>query len=417
MKNHDNSDFNVRVNHDSAGLVEARGFKVAGVHCDVRGKGDGRLDLALIASETPCTAAGVFTQNDVKAAPVLLCQEILTSETHRAVVANSGNANACTGDQGRADANEMAALAAEKLGIDAGEVYVCSTGRIGRALPMDNIRKGVVEAASQISDTPEQSLRAAEAILTSDTCPKTVSACFAWGGQTVTVAGMAKGAGMIRPDMATMLAFIVTDARVSKILLQQILSEANTRSLNAITVDGDMSTNDTVLLLANGASGVTVDGFDAELLALFREAVQEVCDMLAEKIVGDGERVTKFVTVTVSGAHSKADAERVARAIGDSLLVKTSWFGSDPNWGRLLSAAGAARVGLNESVVDLYYNETPVLLSGQAQEQHAAAWKEIVSGRSFKIYLNLNLGNEPEQGFVLRSTDLSTGYVDFNKAE
>ncbi|MBC2596440.1 bifunctional glutamate N-acetyltransferase/amino-acid acetyltransferase ArgJ [Ruficoccus amylovorans] len=405
----------VTLTDDSPGLGDVPGFQLAGVHCDVRGTGNKRLDLALIFSEQPAVAAGVFTTNDVKAAPVRHCQAILAGrDDFRAIVANSGNANACTGAQGMADCEEMAAEAARGLGISADQVFVCSTGRIGRSLPMDKIRSGIAEAAAGLSSDSGHSLNAAWAILTSDTKPKTVTAKFEVGGQTVTVSGMAKGAGMIEPNMATMLAFVGTDAEISRAGLQAALAAAVRSSFNSITVDGDMSTNDTVLVLANGQSGVSVEDTGSEAGEAFREALGQVCRKLAEKIVGDGERITKVVMVNVSGAPDNTAAEKVARAVGNSLLVKTSWFGNDPNWGRLLDAAGYARVGLVEERLDMHYDDIPVILAGTPQHDNLPQWKQAVSKKHFSISINLNIG---QGAYSLLSTDLSEGYVDFNKSE
>lgn len=410
----------------SSGISDVPGFQCAGVACDVRGKGDSRLDLALVFSKAPCTAAGVFTTNDIKAAPVVLGQALLADhETFHGFVINSGNANACTGKQGMVDAKVMLEKAEAVCGAPAQSFFVCSTGRIGRVLPMENILRGIDEAATVLDDSATQSQAAADAILTSDTRSKTATAQFVWEGKTITVAGMAKGAGMIEPNMATMLAFIATDAKINNALLAASLQSANATSFNAITVDGDMSTNDTVLFLANGESGIEITEQNVELAELFSEAVKVVCKDLALKIAGDGERITKLVQVIVEGAKDTSSAEKVARAIGNSLLVKTSWYGSDPNWGRLLDAAGYARVGIVEEKVDLAYvpgiptsetfqNAVPALIKGQPQDDNLPKWKEIVLEKEFTIHLNLNLG--PEK-FVLYSTDLSEGYVDFNKSE
>ncbi len=405
----------VTLTDDSPGLADVPGFQLAGVHCDVRENGKQRLDLAVIFSEKPAVGAGVFTTNDVKAAPVRHCQQILAAgESFTAIVANSGNANACTGAQGLADCATMAAETAKRLEVPAEQVFVCSTGRIGRGLPMEKIKAGIAEAVENLAADDEHSKNAAWAILTSDTKPKTVTVRFTVGGQTVTVSGMAKGAGMIEPNMATMLAFVATDAKISKTALQTALAGANRSSFNSITVDGDMSTNDTVLVLANGMSGVDVSDAVSEAGAAFREALGQVCRKLAEKIVGDGERVTKMVTVNVAGAPDTAAAEKVARAIGNSLLVKTSWFGNDPNWGRLLDAAGYARVGLVEEKLDLHYDDIPVIISGLPLHENLSQWKQAVAKKAFAITLNLNLGTG---AYSLLSTDLSEGYVNFNKSE
>ncbi len=405
----------IKVADDGPGIGEVPGFRASGVHCDVRCTGNPRLDLALIFSEKPAVAAGVFTTNDVKAAPVRFDQRILDGgENFHAIVANSGNANACTGEQGMCDTEAMAAQAAQLLGVEAAQVFVCSTGRIGRALPMDKISNGINGAVKALAATKEQSLNAAWAILTSDTRPKAVTATFEVDGKAVTVSGIGKGAGMIEPNMATMLAFVATDALVSKKSLQAALSDANAESFNAITVDGDMSTNDTVLVLANGESGVNVEDAATGAGQAFRSALKAVCQKLAEKIVGDGERVTKFVTIKVEGAPDDAAAQRVARAVGNSLLVKTSWYGNDPNWGRVLDAAGYARVGLVEAKLDMHYDDIPVISAGTPLHDNLPQWKLAVAKKRFSITLNLNLGSG---AFMLHSADLSEGYVDFNKSE
>ncbi|MFM9167811.1 MAG: bifunctional ornithine acetyltransferase/N-acetylglutamate synthase, partial [Verrucomicrobiota bacterium] len=305
---------------DSPGLSDVPGFRVGAAACDIRNKANGRLDLALVVADRPCAAAGVFTTNDVKAAPVRLCQRLLASGGGvRGIVGNSGNANACTSVQGDADAAETARLAAAALGAPSHVLLVCSTGRIGELLPMAKVAAGVAQAAGRLSRDSSEGRRAAEAILTSDTRPKTCTARFVHGGRTVTVSGIAKGAGMIEPNMATMLAFVCTDAEAAPAFLKEALRAASDGSFNCVSVDGDMSTNDTVLLLASGASGVKVgpEGNPAAT-ALFREALGRVCFALAEKIVGDGEKITKVVSVENQGARSRADAETIARAIGNS---------------------------------------------------------------------------------------------------
>lgn len=410
------SDVSIRLNSNSNGLSDVAGFALAGIGCDIRRKGDlSRRDVALVYSVRPCTAAAVFTTNDVKAAPVRYGQQLLAGAgPFHGIVANSGNANACTGVEGEANTLEMARAAEQACGAPEGSFFVGSTGRIGRQLPMPQLLEGIAAAGKALAPSVEQSLNAAWAILTSDTRPKVVTAEFDWQGKTITVAGMGKGAGMIEPNMATMLAFIATDASVPQAVLQQALSYANARSFNTITIDGDMSTNDTVVVLANGASGVAIASEADAAFALLRDALHQVCLTLAEKMVGDGERVTKFVRVQISGAPSDATAEKVARAIGNSLLVKTSWYGSDPNWGRLLDAAGYARVGLVESRLDLDYDDIPVIRQGEPQEANLPQWKVAVAKKHFAIHLNLNLG---QGAFTLLSADLSEGYVDFNKSE
>ena len=405
----------VKLLEKSNGIADCPGFKTAGIACDVRELDDKeRLDLAMVVADEPCPAAGVFTLNDVCAAPVLLCKEILEKSGNKIAgfVANSGNANAATGAQGMTDAKEMGTSAQLDSGLGA-PFLICSTGRIGRKLPMDRIKGGIESAAKLLSESAQASLKAADAILTSDTRRKVATAQFEFKGKTVTVSGMAKGAGMIEPNMATMLAFLTTDAGGDTQLLKNVLTEATNKTFNCISIDGDMSTNDTVLLLANGKSGVA-PASSPELLAAFSDAVFQVCDVLAEKIVGDGEKVTKLIELIVEGCTSEADAEKVARAVGNSLLVKTSWYGSDPNWGRLADAAGYARVGLKEERFDIHYNEVPALIKGVPQDENLDQLKEIAARNRFRITLNLDQGNAT---YRLLTSDLSEAYVDFNKSE
>jgi glutamate N-acetyltransferase/amino-acid N-acetyltransferase len=405
------------VTPDTAGITDVPGFEAAGVACDIRQKNDlKRLDLALVYSLRPCTAAGAFTKNLLKAAPVLLDQKHLADGgPYHGIVANSGNANACTGAEGLRDALAMAQRAASALNQKPAAFLVCSTGRIGQPMPMDRVVKGIERAVSDKGRTPAHGRKAAEAVLTSDTRPKTVTVTFVYDGKKHTVAGFAKGAGMIQPNMATMLAFLATDFSVPRSFLQKTLSEAVTGTFNCITVDGDMSTNDTVLLLANGHSGVSVgDKSPRELRVLFAEAVWKACEVLADKIVSDGEKITRVVEVKVSGAASAADAEKVARAIGNSLLVKSSWYGGDPNWGRLADAAGYAGAKLVEAKLDILYNDTPAMTAGRPHPELKPKWKEIVKARRFTVTLNLHLGKAT---FRLLATDLTEGYVSYNKSE
>jgi glutamate N-acetyltransferase / amino-acid N-acetyltransferase len=312
------------------------GFTLAGTHCGL--KPNGKDDIALLVSDRPCRAAGVFTTNRVKAAPVLYDQAILArpDAAIRAVIANTGSANACTGAPGLENARATAAQVAEMIGCAPEDVLALSTGVIGLPLPMDAIRRGVSALGGMLRAAGWAS--AAAAIMTTDTRPKLAS--VRQGGYTIT--GIAKGAGMIAPNMATMLAVIATDANVPRDLLGRALAAATENSFNRIVVDGDMSTNDTVLVLANGASGVAVTD-----KAAFTAALADVCAQLAQAIVRDGEGATKFVTVHVTGAADEAQAVTVARSIATSALVKTAFYGADPNWGRILCAAGYAGVDLD----------------------------------------------------------------------
>ncbi len=397
-----------------AGLADVPGFLNAGVAADFRRKGDGRLDLALLFSPTPCTAAGVFTTNQVVAAPVKYCRQVLEQcDTVHGIIANSGNANACTGEQGMQDAVRMGEEAARLLKVPQGSILVCSTGRIGEPLSQNALQIGIPAVVQALSADNQAGAAASSAILTSDTRPKTVTV-RSQAVNPITVSGIAKGAGMIEPAMATMLAFLGTNAAVPAALLQKILSDSLKQSFNAITVDGDRSTNDTVLLLANGSSGVVIDSESHPLYPVFKDMVQEACTNLALKIVGDGEKISHVVTLEIEGADSEQDAFLVARSIGNSLLVKSSWCGGDPNWGRLISSAGASPARVVEEKLDLYYNEVPALLQGQPLVENKPLWKKEVANREFSIRLNLNLGSGRCRFYA---TDLTEAYVNFNKSE
>jgi glutamate N-acetyltransferase/amino-acid N-acetyltransferase len=398
------------------GLTEPRGFFCSGVHCDVKEKKDGKLDLGIVYSKKPCSAAGVFTTNDVKAAPVTYSQELLADQSAKfhGIVANSGNANACTGDQGYSDSTKMASEVARHLNLHSKEILVCSTGRIGVPLPMSRITIGIRDATEDVRQELDGARAFQEAILTSDTCTKSCSAKFETPTGEVTVGGVVKGAGMIEPNMATMLAFLTTDANASNSFLQGVLEQAVNRSFNRITIDGDMSTNDSVLFLANGNSGVKLEKESGSVTNRFTQAVEAVCSCLARKCVSDGEKVTKFVRVKVKGAPDHQSAEKVARCVANSLLVKTSWFGSDPNWGRIVDAAGYARVGLDINRLDMHYDDVPALSKGEPVQENKDRWKGVVSAKDFSISLDLNLGNGESE---IWSNDLSEEYVNFNKSE
>ncbi len=408
--------YKINVIEDVAGITFVQGFKVGAAACDIRNKNDfNRLDTAVIVSDTLATGAGVFTTNDVKAAPVLTDIANLERSTKiRAIVANSGNANACTGTRGMDDAHLTCKFLAEKLGVEEKQILVCSTGRIGEFMPMEKLFSGINSALETMSYGDGTARDAANAILTSDTRSKTVAVEVVFGDKKIRLAGMAKGAGMIEPNMATMLAFIVSDAKISQSLLKECLKFATNKSFNRITVDGDMSTNDTVLCLCNGVSGVEVSEDDADSIMAFRQGLLEASRVLARKIVGDGEKITKVVEVNVLGAKSEEQAEKICRAIGNSLLVKSSWFGEDPNWGRITDSAGYARTGLVLEKIDLDYDGIPVLKAGQPVAENKHLWKEAVSKKNFTINLNLNLGSASES---ILASDLTDGYVNFNKGE
>jgi glutamate N-acetyltransferase/amino-acid N-acetyltransferase len=421
-------------------IVAAKGFCAAGVFCDIKRLGTGKgsdkgkkRDLALIVSDVPAAVAGMFTTNQVCAAPVKVCVERVKGGTAQAVVVNSGNANACTGRQGMQDAREMVRFTERSLALPPGSVLAGSTGRIGVPLPMDNIRAGIIEAAVELGATVDHAAQAAEAIMTSDTKPKTIAVQFPLGGKPVRIGGMCKGAGMIQPGMsatakrpaamplhATMLCFITTDAAIGAKALQSALQEAVAQSFNRITVDGDMSTNDTVLVLANGLAGSRQFKIQNSKFKMFQAALNHVCLELAKMIVRDGEGVSRFVTVRVNGAKSVTDADAAARAVANSPLVKTSWHGGDPNWGRIIDAIGYSAATVVEEKVDIGYSKPgsrKILWSLKRGQPTQATFKQLcaaVAPREFDLHIRLNLG---PAGAVIYAADLTEAYVDFNKGD
>ncbi len=389
---------------EPGGVTSPRGYRASGVHCGLKHR---KPDLALVLSDTPATAVGLFTTNLVRAAPVRYCQSVLPSAATRAIVINSGNANACTGQQGEADAREMAERVAGALGLPAAAVLVASTGVIGRHLPMDQIRAGIPAAVAALDPSGGA---AHEAILTTDAFAKAGAVRLDLAGSTVTIGGMAKGAGMIHPNMATMLAFLTTDAALPVAALDQALRQAVAVSFNSITVDGDTSTNDSVFLLANGAAGgAPVTG--GEGLAHFTAALTALCQDLARKIVRDGEGATRLVTVTVTGAASDADARRAAETVATSLLVKTMLWGGEPNWGRVLGALGRAGIPLAPETVDLRFGAVTVVRGGLGVPGVAAAAAEALRGA--EVTLGIALGDGPGRA-TMWTCDLNEGYVRIN---
>lgn len=397
----------------SGTVTSVPGFSACGIHVGIK-PGSNKKDFGLIVSDVPAVAAGTFTTSSVKAAPVQVSMANLRASRGRirAIVANSGNANACTGVQGIADAKETAGLAALTLGCKDTEVLVCSTGRIGRPLPMPAIRKGIRKAVTKLST--EAGLDFAQAIMTSDTRPKHTAVKVRIDGFPVTVGVCAKGAGMIDPNMATMLCFITTDAAIFRRTLLACLQEAVELSFNRILVDGDMSTNDTVLCLANGRAGNNPLCAYHPDLNRFKAALLYCCTEMAKAIVLDGERVTKCVEVAVKGALNNLQARQAARAISTSLLVKSSWYGGDPNWGRLMAALGYSGCKLKEELVDIYYDGLLAVKGGVAAATPIARLKKIAAKRSFRITINLHMG---EGEYTIYTTDLTEQYVDYNKSE
>lgn len=389
------------------GVTAPRGFR-AGV-ASARIKQEGRSDVALLVSDRSASVAGVFTKNRIQGAHVRLDRERVAGGCARVVVINSGNANACTGPRGLEDARRMAACASEALGVPEPMVLVCSTGTIGIPLPMDRVERGIREAAAALS--PDGGEAAARAIMTTDTVPKQSAVALTIAGREVRVGGMAKGSGMIAPSLATMLAVLTTDATVEARLLQRALEQATRQSFNRITVDGDQSCNDTVLMLANGASEIPTLTESHVAWSDFCAAVQRVALDLALQIVRDGEGASRFVTVRVQGATSDADAERAARAVAQSLLVKTSWFGGDPNWGRVINAVGYSGAEVREDAVEIRYDEVVAVREGQAAGSSLAALEAVLRRRSFTLVVDLHLGSGAA---TIYTCDCSLDYVRIN---
>ena len=380
-------------------VTAPRGFQAAGIAAGIRAGGG--PDLALVVNEGPDqAAAGVFTRNQVKAAPVLWSAQVLTGNRLRAVVLNAGGANACTGPAGFQDTHATAERVAKVLDCGAIEVAVCSTGLIGERLPLDAVLSGVDTAAAALAATAEAGLAAATAVLTTDTVPKQAAVSAAgW-----TVGGFAKGAGMVAPSLATMLSVLTTDALVDEATLDAVLREATTATFERLDVDGSCSTNDTVLLLASGASGVRPEP------GRFAAGVRQVCYELVRGLQADAEGVTKVVTITVRGALSDAEALAAARAVARDNLVKAAFFGSDPNWGRIAAAVGAAPATVRADALDIRINDVLLCQGGARAADRSQA---DLSGRDIRVEVELHLGGG--EATVL-TTDLSHGYVEENSA-
>ena len=396
---------------DGGSVTSVPGFRAAGVTAGF--KRSGAPDFAMIASDVPANFAGAFTSCTFAAAPVQVCRKrVLESEYLRAAAINSGNANACTGATGIANAERTCELVAVRLGVKPEEVAVSSTGRIGVQMPMATIERGIDLAAAALSDKGGPT--AAEAIMTTDTVPKSVALQLEIGGKTVTIGAMTKGAGMIDPAMtvphATMLCYITTDAAADNALLNDLLARGIEQSFNRITVDGDMSTNDTTLLLANGASGVTIAAGTPEA-ELFYAALEEIMQDLARQMVMDGEGATKFVTVLVQNAPDEAAAKLCAEAIANSLLCKTAWFGCDPNWGRIVAALGYSTVPFDPDKVDVFYDSFPVVKQGGDAGTAEKVLAEVLKKREFTVTVDLNAGTE---AYWVWTCDISYEYVKIN---
>ncbi len=385
-------------------VTTPKGFRAAGVRCGLRRSAK---DLALVVSDRPSTAAGVFTRNRVKAAPVLVSQRSIADGTARAIIANSSNANACTGEQGILDAQEMASRTAEELGLLSAQVLVASTGVIGVPLSMDAIRSGIPEVVAALGDSGRE---AAEAIMTTDTFPKNFAVRVDLGEESFSIGGISKGAGMIRPDMATTLSFLTTDAAVPADVLRGALGRAIGETFNRVTVDGDTSTNDCVFLLANGASEVSIDA-ESPLLESFERALTAVCIELAKMLVRDGEGATKLVEIVVEGAKDDEEALKAAFTIAESPLVKTAMYGCQVNWGRIIAAAGYSGVEMDEHNTDIWYDDIQVVEGGLPIQQNLSFATRALKKADVTARIALGVG---EGRATVWTSDLTEDYIRIN---
>jgi len=382
------------------------GFSFAAISAGI--KKAGVDDLAIIFSENTATTAGVFTKNKIKAAPVRLAIKQISSQKGQAIIINSGNANACTGLKGHSDAREMVRLAAAELGISSRLVYVSSTGVIGRQLPMQKIKKAVPFLIKNLS--PSGIDKVASAIMTTDTFEKIFSKRIRIGTKTGTIAGIAKGAGMICPDMATMLCFICTDIAVAPEALNSALREAVRNSFNRISIDNDMSTNDTAMIMANGLLQNTPISKGASSYRKFANALFDITYELAKMIVKDGEGATKLVEISVQGARTETDAERVARSVANSMLVKTAIYGRDPNWGRIIAAIGYSGVEVNEKKIDIYLNNVRLVRNGTGTRKEKVA-RNLLANKNITVLINLGTGTKIANALTC---DLTEDYIRIN---
>ena len=386
--------------------VAVKGVKAAGVASGL--KKHGKKDLGLIFSQVPASVAGVFTSNLVRAAPVLIDMERIKSGSCQAIIVNSGNANCCTGEQGMRDAETMARLAASELGISEELVLVASTGVIGEPLPMEKIEAAVPDLVRSLQ--PEGISDLAVSIMTTDTVPKMVSGQGLLEDKTFTVIGVAKGAGMIRPDMATMLCFVCTDVEAAPEIIKEALVKAADRSFNRITIDGDTSTNDTVLVMANGMSGAVIQSLAHK--NIFQKVLDEIFLALAKQLVRNGEGVTKLVEIVVRGALSDSDARKVADTVAHSPLVKTAFFGEDANWGRIMGAVGRAGAEVDPDNIDVYFDDVQMVKTGMGcgKAVEAEATKVLMKPE-FVVTIDLNMGRGSDSMFTC---DFSVDYVRIN---
>ena len=395
------------IKKDTQGVTFAKGFTAAGVKAGI--KKSGNLDVAVIYTKTQAVVAGTFTQNKVAAAPVYVSKEVVATGTAHAIVANAGCANACTGQQGLDDAHKMAQIAADELGVNANDVIVGSTGVIGVNLPMDKLEAGIKDAVANLS--ADGSDNAGRAIITTDTHSKSVTCEFELSGKTVRMGAIAKGSGMIRPNMATMLCYITTDIAIDQALLQKAVSGCVEKSFNMISVDGDMSTNDMVIVLANGEANnakITEENADYQI---FFDKLMMLCTELAKQIAADGEGASKFLTINVKGAKSFADAKTVGMAIANSPLVKTAFFGEDPNWGRVICAVGYSGADMVPEKTVVKFGGITIFANGTGATYNEKALAHVMKEKDIVIDIELNMGQEDA---TVWSCDLSYEYVKIN---
>lgn len=395
------------IKKDTQGVTFAKGFTAAGVKAGI--KKSGNLDVAVIYTKTQAVVAGTFTQNKVAAAPVYVSKEVVATGTAHAIVANAGCANACTGQQGLDDAHKMAQIAANELGVNADDVIVGSTGVIGVNLPMDKLEAGIKDAVANLS--ADGSGNAGRAIITTDTHSKSVTCEFELSGKTVRMGAIAKGSGMIRPNMATMLCYITTDIAIDQTLLQKAVSGCVEKSFNMISVDGDMSTNDMVIVLANGEANnakITEENADYQI---FFDKLMMLCTELAKQIAADGEGASKFLTINVKGAKSFADAKTVGMAIANSPLVKTAFFGEDPNWGRVICAVGYSGADMVPEKTVVKFGGITIFANGTGATYDEKALAHVMKEKDIVIDIELNMGQEDA---TVWSCDLSYEYVKIN---
>ena len=378
------------------------GFKFSAIECGI--KYDGRLDLSLIFSDKPCNAAGMFTTNRIFAAPVKLCRERIGNPVH-AVLINASNANACTGAEGYSNVLSLTEAVADKLEVDCESVLMASTGVIGVQLPETKMKEAIPLLAKGLSS--EKGVLVSEAIMTTDTIPKSVSVSFLAGGREYIIGGVIKGAGMIDPNMATMLAFIMTDSPVDNMSLDRVFRRCVNKTLNSLTIDGDMSTNDTAIML----SQVSDNYLSGDDLKEFENALEYVLSSLAEMVIMDGEGATKLIRINVKGAETEDDAIKAAKAVSESMLVKTAFFGRDPNWGRIACAVGYSGAVVREESLSIFFEEIPLLVNGVPQDFDAQKIERILLKRDYSVIIDMGIGQE--QASYL-TTDLSYDYIKIN---